>query len=131
MQDCAQNISDACPSYTFDENSFGMAPEIFNVTLVEGNSCYITINRTQEGSYGTVSIKTDDPYLLVFDDEVAIYESKELLGLKEVNNYEGWEPRTIFLANIGLVPSEFQVAFDSAMSLIASVGLVSILATQV
>ena len=84
-----------------------MAPQIYNVTLIEGNSCYITINRTQDGSYGTVAIKSDDPYLLVFDEDVAEYTSKEPLGLIEVSSYEGWQPRTIFLANIGLVPSEF------------------------
>ena len=69
-------MSDVCPSYTFDSESFGMEPVIYNVTLVEGNSCYITINRTIDGSYGTVSVKTEDPYLLIFDEDVLEYTSK-------------------------------------------------------
>jgi len=117
-------VSDVCPDYTFTSDSFGMEPAVYNVTLVEGNSCYITINRTQDGSYGSLSIKSDDPYLLVFDEDVLEYTSKEQLGLIEVNSYEGWQPRTVFLANIGLVPSEFQVAFDNA----ARLALTSVLA---
>ena len=89
-------------------------PVIRNVTLDEGKTCSITINRTQDGSYGTMSFNTNDPYLLIFDDLIFEYQSKEPLGLLEVSSYDGWEPRTVFLANIGLVPSEFQVAFDSA-----------------
>ena len=84
-----------------------MEPDIYNVTLNEGYSCYITINRTQNGSYGTVAINTDNPYLLVFDTEVDTYTSGEALGLFEVPTYFGWEERELFLANIGLVPTEF------------------------
>ena len=103
-----------------------MEPEVVNVTLTEGTSCSITINRTSDGSYGTMAIKTEDPYLLIYDDEVFEYESKEPLGLIEVNGYDGWEPRTVFLANIGLVPSEFQVAFDSAVCLTVTASLLAL-----
>ena len=89
-----------------------MEPEIVPVTLAEGNSCYISIDRTQGGSYGTMAIRTLDPYLLIFDDEVFEYQSETHLGLVEVDSWEGWKPRTVFVANIGLVPSEFEVAFD-------------------
>ena len=49
-----------------------------------------------------MAINSNDPYLLVFDDYLEQYVNKEPLGLIEVDNYFGWEPRTIMLANIGL-----------------------------
>ena len=111
---CGEGVDVDCPQYTFTNETFGMEPELFNVTLTEGTSCSITINRTSDGSYGTMAIKTEDPYLLVYDEDIFEYVSKEPLGLIEVDSYDGWEPRTVFLANIGLVPSEFEVAFDHA-----------------
>ena len=68
-------MSLACPNYTFTGESFGMEPALYNVTLIEGYSCYITINRTQDGSYGTVAVQSDDPYLLVFDEYIDEYNS--------------------------------------------------------
>ena len=116
---CANSISQDCPSYTFDETTYSMAePDTFQVTLNEGNGCYVEINRTQGGSYGTLTIESNDPYLLVFDDYILEYETNTALGLVEVDSYIGWEPRQVFIANIGLVPSEFQVSFDAGSTLL-------------
>ena len=84
-----------------------MEPIVQQVTLNEGSGCWMTINRTTDGSYGTMAINSNDDYLLVFDDYVSEYQSKEPLGLVEKSNSFGWEPRTVFLANMGLVPSQF------------------------
>lgn len=78
-----------------------MEPDVRDVTLDAGASCYITINRTSDGSFGTVQIQTDNWDLLVFDDEFFEFYETTVLGLVEVANNLGWEPRTIFLANSG------------------------------
>jgi len=78
-----------------------MEPDVRDVTLDAGASCYITIDRTYDGSFGTVQVQTDNQDLLVFDDEFFEFSETTVLGLVEVANNLGWEPRTIFLANSG------------------------------
>jgi len=41
------------------------------------------VNRTSDGSYGTVSLEYDNRYLYVFDEMVDTYESGMPLGLIE------------------------------------------------
>jgi hypothetical protein len=50
-----------------------MEPIVNQVTLNEGSGCWMTINRTIDGSYGTMAINSNDDYLLVFDDFVSEY----------------------------------------------------------
>ena len=99
-----------------------MEPVIVDGTLGKGNSCYMTINRTMDGSYGTMSINSQDPYLLVFDEFEPEYQNQDRLGLIEEDSYMGWKPRTVMLANIGTKTTNFQVTFDhaSAVSMIAA-----------
>lgn len=52
-----------------------MEPVTVAMTLQAGSSCWVSINRTMDGSFGTVAIESSDPYLLVFDDTSAQYES--------------------------------------------------------
>jgi hypothetical protein len=37
-----------------------MEPDVRDVTLDAGAGCYITINRTNDGSFGTVQVQTDN-----------------------------------------------------------------------
>ena len=98
------------------------------MTLQAGSSCWVSINRTMDGSYGTVAINSTDPYLLVFDDANAQYESGSLIGLIEEDTYFGWAPRQVFIANIGLVNSDFLVTFDAAIHLTGLIAPILILA---
>lgn len=84
-----------------------MEPDVYDVTLDGGASCYITIDRTSDGSFGTVQIQSDNQDLLVFDDEFFEFSESTVLGLVEVASNLGWEPRTIFLANTGDAATEF------------------------
>jgi len=96
-------------------------PNLTQVILPAGQACYISINRTIDGSYGTMAFETNDPYLLIFDEGTTEYTSKDPLGLIEVDNYDGWEPRTVLVANTGLLDSAFIVGFQSAFGLFNSV----------
>ena len=65
------------------------------------------IERTFDGSYGTAAINYDNPYLYVFDDYVLEYQTGDTLGLIEEPTYIGWSPRVFFVANSGLMPTQF------------------------
>lgn len=44
---CANYVSKDCPSFEFDKSTFGMeVPVTKQVTLNQGNGCYVSINRT-------------------------------------------------------------------------------------
>ena len=50
----------------------------------------------------------------VMDEYDLEYEAGEGLGLVEEPTYIGWGPRTFFVANSGLMPTQFSVIWDSA-----------------
>ena len=84
------------------------------------------IDREFDGSYGIATIDYDNPYLLVFDEYDLNYEAGEGLGLVEEPTYVGWGPRRFFVANSGLMPTQFSVIWDQAtlnFSLISSSAL--------
>lgn len=58
-----------------------------------------------------MAFSMNDTSLLIFDSSVNDYQPDQTLGLVEVDSYEGWEPRSVFVANTGLAPSTFVVAF--------------------
>ena len=94
------------------------------VTLSSSQSCYIRINRTDDGSYGTMTFTTEGlDQLLLFDDDVLQYQSETRLGLIEVSNNQGWEERKVFLANIGTEDIDFEVVFESSSILTTGVTL--------
>ena len=109
---------ESCANYTFTEENFDI-PE-GNVTIVNelgaGEGCWMQINRTASGSYGTVAIEYDSPYLYVFDDYIPTYESGEPLGLIEEQTAVGWGPRVFFVANGGLMPTRFNTIYTGAMN---------------
>ena len=72
------------------------------------------IDRTFDGSYGTATLKYDNPYLMVFDEFDLEYESGNSLGLIEESTYMGWKRREFFVANSGLMPTQFNVAWENA-----------------
>ena len=76
------------------------------------------IDRTRDGSYGTVTLEYNNRALYVFDDYELSYESGMKLGLIEENSVTGWTPRKFFVANGSLMPTLFnsiyQYAFWSA-----------------
>jgi len=68
MTKCAKQIQNqACKNETFTKETFGAEPTSAKVTLGNGEACFMSINRTVDGSYGTVSFNYTDPYVLVFD----------------------------------------------------------------
>ena len=69
----------------------------------------------------------NDTSLLIFDSSVHDYQPDQTLGLVEIDNYEGWEPRSVFVANTGLTPSTFVVGFQNAVQLASSSLLMFIL----
>ena len=77
------------------------------------------IDRELDGSYGVAAIDYDNPYLLVFDDFDLNYEPREPLGLVEESTWIGWGPRTFFVANSGLMPTQFSVIWDGAQACVA------------
>lgn len=74
------------------------------------------IDREFDGSYGVASIEYDNPYLLVFDDYDLDYQPGDGLGLVEESTSVGWGPRTFFVANSGLMPTQFNVVWDAAQA---------------
>ena len=88
------------------------------IELFEGEACWMQINRTEDGSYGTMSIVKDNRHLFVFDEYEFSYESGSLLGLVEETSERGWAPRKVFVANGGLVPMRFEVSFNQAGQLL-------------
>ena len=76
----------------------------------------MSIDRTTAGSYGTVTIQYDNPYLMVFDEIKYDFVSNDYVGLIEEASQEGWRPRTFLVANAGLMPAQFNAIYDSAFS---------------
>ena len=113
---CPQEIDNTrCGNYTFTKEDFEKEePEVRAFTLNEGVGCWMQIDREFDGSYGIATIDYDNPYLLVFDEYDLEYEAGEGLGLVEEPTYIGWGPRTFFVANSGLMPTQFSVIWDSA-----------------
>ena len=72
------------------------------------------IDRDFDGSYGTAAVNYDNEYLLVFDEINLSYESGVTLGLIEESTSLGWSPRYFFVANSGLMPSQFSVLYTGA-----------------
>ena len=62
---CLEGFAD-CTNVTFTGSSIG-ASNSQGYGLLPGYGCYIKIDRTEDGSYGTVAIQYDDPSILVFD----------------------------------------------------------------
>ena len=114
--ECPQYIDNSrCGNYTFTFEDFDKEePESRAFTLNEGVGCWMQIDRVADGSYGVVTIDYDNPYLLVFDEYDLDYVAGEGLGLVEEPTYIGWGPRTFFVANSGLMPTQFSVIWDSA-----------------
>ena len=77
---------------------------------------WMKIDREFDGSYGVASIEYDNPYLLVFDDYDLDYQPGDGLGLVEESTSVGWGPRTFFVANSGLMPTQFNVVWDAAQA---------------
>ena len=134
--DCPEVINqEQCSDYTFTQDNFNQTePIIVDNVLNAGEGCWMQINRTAEGSYGTVAIEFDDQYLYIFDNYIPTYESGTLLGLLEEATALGWAPRKFFAANGGLMPTSFKAIYNSgihsltmSMSLVAAatLGLVS------
>jgi hypothetical protein len=87
----------------------------------------MNINRTVDGSYGTVSFNYTDPYVLVFDPMQPSYSPGDQLGLVEVDSSDGWLDRTILVANTGPAPVEILVTWTSASRLLSSFFSVTLL----
>ena len=87
------------------------------------------IDREADGSYGIATIDYDNPYLLVFDEYDLDYVAGEGLGLVEEPTYIGWGPRTFFVANSGLMPTQFSVIWDSARIGLSVIGSMAALLT--
>ena len=81
--DCPELINqETCFNYTFSADNFEQVePDLIVNELDAGEGCWMQINRTIDGSYGTVSLEYDNRYLYVFDDLVDQYESGMQLGL--------------------------------------------------
>ncbi len=97
------------------------------VTLNNGEACFMNINRTIDGSYGTVSFNYTDPYVLVFDKMQPYYTPGDQLGLVEVDYSDGWLDRTILVANTGQAPVNILVTWTSARQLVNSFFAVTLL----
>lgn len=131
--ECPQRIeNNRCGNYTFTAEDFEREEPITDsFTLSEGVGCWMQIDREFTGSYGVAIIDYDNPYLLVFDEYNLDYVAGEALGLIEEPTYIGWGPRTFFVANSGLMPTQFSVIWDGAqagLTLLSS--LVLLLALQ-
>ena len=83
--DCPEVISqEQCSNYTFTAANFDQTePIVESNELVQGEGCWMEINRSADGSYGTVTIEYDNRYLYVFDELIPTYESGIELGLIE------------------------------------------------
>ena len=119
--ECPQSIDNSrCGNYTFTRDDFEREEEVVGTfSLNEGVGCWMQIDREQDGSYGVAAIDYDNPYLLVFDDFDLNYEPREPLGLVEESTWMGWGPRTFFVANSGLMPTQFSVIWDGAQAGVA------------
>ena len=115
-----------CANYTFTADNFDQQQPIVVVNeLAEGQGCWMHINRTVDGSFGTVALEYDNKYLYLFDDLADTYESGKPLGLIEEQTALGWGPREFFVANGGLMPTRFNSVYNEAASLAVPVALAS------
>ena len=97
--------------------------------LNQGEACVMSIDRTTDGSYGTVRLQYDNPYIMVFDEYDYIFSNGDYLGLLEVPTNEGWVPRTFMVANAGLMPTQFNAIYEQAsLSVLASLTSLATLA---
>ena len=126
--DCPELINqEQCSNYTFTSENFNQTePVVVENILNAGEGCWMQINRTADGSYGTVAIEYDNQYLYIFDEMVPTYESGMELGLIEEETSLGWAPREFFVANGGLMPASFKSIYQSAV--VTQVGMISFFA---
>ena len=128
--DCPeQYVTTGCGNYTFTKDSFGQSGDnaiVESMRLMQGEACIMTIDRTIDGSYGTVTIQFDNPYLMVFDDINQDFVSNDKLGLIEVPTQDGWNPRTFLVANAAVTPVQFNAIYDSAAQTMISILSMSI-----
>jgi len=75
---------DSCLNYTFTKDNFEqVTPEMHVLELLDGEGCWLQIDREPDGSYGTMSIVHESRFLFVFDDLEPHYKSGTKLGLVE------------------------------------------------
>eukprot|EP00352_Strombidinopsis_acuminata_P004234 CAMPEP_0176380780 /NCGR_PEP_ID=MMETSP0126-20121128/31377_1 /TAXON_ID=141414 ORGANISM="Strombidinopsis acuminatum, Strain SPMC142" /NCGR_SAMPLE_ID=MMETSP0126 /ASSEMBLY_ACC=CAM_ASM_000229 /LENGTH=56 /DNA_ID=CAMNT_0017744253 /DNA_START=295 /DNA_END=465 /DNA_ORIENTATION=- len=55
------------------------------MNIPEGEGCYVSINRTYDGSYGTVSFNYETDFIYVFDDINQDYLTGDELGMIPVD----------------------------------------------
>ena len=87
--------------------------------LLDGEGCWIEIDREPDGSIGTMSIVHESRFLFVFDPHEPDYTSGKQIGLIEERSARGWAPRKVFAANGGLVPTRFQVFYNKASDVLS------------
>ena len=85
--DCPERyVTSGCGNFTFTDETFGVSGDsaiVDSMRLMQGEACIMSIDRTIDGSYGTVTIQYDNPYLMVFDDINTEFVSNDRLGLVE------------------------------------------------
>ena len=115
--DCPEVVNqEQCANYTFTSENFNQIEPIVEANVLNaGEGCWMQINRTPDGSYGTVAIEYDNRYLYIFDEFVPTYESGIELGLHEEATALGWTPREFFVANGGLMPTTFNAVYQSGL----------------
>ena len=116
--DCPELINqEQCANYTFTAENFNQTePIVAENVLNAGEGCWMQIERTADGSYGTVAIEYDNQYLYIFDEFIPTYESGIELGLLEENTALGWAPREFFVANGGLMPASFTAIYMGGLA---------------
>ena len=87
--------------------------------LLDGEGCWIEIDREPDGSIGTMSIVHESRFLFVFDPHEPGYTSGKQIGLIEERTARGWAPRRVFAVNGGLVPTRFQVFYNKASDVLS------------
>lgn len=98
-----------CTNATFTTQSVGTSVQ-YGYILNPGFGCYITIDRTDMGSIGSMQVTYDDPTsILVFDKDNRNYMSGSTLNMP-VTDY-GWAPRKVFVVNKGTQQAAFSVQF--------------------
>ena len=83
---CPEAINqERCHDYTFTIDNFNQTEPIWNENILDaGEGCWLQINRTADGSYGTMGIEYgDNRYIYVFDEFEIEYETGMKLGLIE------------------------------------------------
>ena len=92
FEQCPESITtNTCANYTFtEENIDQQEPVMQTIELLEGEACWTKINRTIDGSYGTLSIFHENRHLFVFDELERQYRVGDELGLLEIEDAAGW-----------------------------------------